>query len=103
MALANAETVAHRPKNFSHAEAAALPLVGVSAWQALVEKIGLSGGQKILIHCGAGGIGSIVIQLAKNLGGYVTTTVSTDDKQFVQMLGSNSLQDQEFRSILIII
>jgi alcohol dehydrogenase len=70
----------------------------------LLKKIGLSGGQKILIHCGAhcgaGGIGSIAIQLAKKLGGYVTTTVSTDDKQLVQMLGSNSLQYQEFRSII---
>ena len=68
LALANAESIAHKPKRLSHVEAAALPLVGVSAWHALVENIGLSSGQKILIHGGAGGIGSIAIQLAKNLG-----------------------------------
>ena len=103
MALANAETVAHKPKSLSHSEAAALPLVGVSAWQALFENIGLSRGQKILIHGGAGGIGSIAIQLAKNLGGYVTTTVSTDDKQFVQNLGADEVIDyktQTFEDLL---
>ena len=55
MALANADSIAHKPKSLSHVEAAALPLVGVSAWQALVENIGLSKDQKILIHGGAGG------------------------------------------------
>jgi len=68
MALANADSIAHKPKSLSHAEAAGLPVVGVSAWQALVENIGLSKDQKILIHGGAGGIGSIAIQLAKHLG-----------------------------------
>jgi NADPH:quinone reductase-like Zn-dependent oxidoreductase len=84
IALANADTIAHKPKILSHEEAAGLPLVGVSAWQALVETIGLSKGQKILIHGGAGGIGSIAIQLAKHIGAYVATTVSTNDKQFVK-------------------
>jgi NADPH:quinone reductase-like Zn-dependent oxidoreductase len=74
MALANADTIAHKPKSLRHEEAAGLPLVGVSAWQALVETIGLSRSQKILIHGGAGGIGSIAIQLAKHFGGYVATT-----------------------------
>jgi alcohol dehydrogenase len=68
--LAKADTIAHKPRNLSHAESAALPLVGVSAWQALVENIALSKDQKILIH--GGGIGSIAIQLAKYLGGYIT-------------------------------
>jgi alcohol dehydrogenase len=93
LALANATSIAQKPKSLGHAEAAALPLVGVSAWQALVENIGLSNGQKILIHGGAGGIGSIAIQLAKNLGAHVTTTVSTDDKQFVQGLGADEIID----------
>ena len=74
MALTKADSIAHKPRNLSHAEAAALPLVGVSAWQALVENIALSKDQKILIHGGAGGIGSIAIQLAKHLGAYITTT-----------------------------
>ncbi|MGB8937839.1 MAG: hypothetical protein WCC17_22340 [Candidatus Nitrosopolaris sp.] len=81
MALAKADTIAHKPRKLSHTEAAALPLVGVSAWQALAENIALSKDQKILIP-GAGGIGSIAIQLAKHLDAYITTTVSTNDKQF---------------------
>ena len=93
MALASATSIAHKPKTLDYAEAAALPLVGVSAWQALVEFMGLSNGQKILIHGGAGGIGSIAIQLAKNLGTHVATTVSTDDKQFVRELGADEIID----------
>ena len=103
MALANAKSIAHKPKSLSYVEAAALPLVGVSAWKALAENIGLSKDQKILIHGGAGGIGSIAIQLAKNLGGYVATTVSTNNKQFVQELGADIVIDyktQNFEDIL---
>jgi alcohol dehydrogenase len=59
MALANSGSIAYKPETLSHEEAAGLLLVGVSAWQALVETIGLTEGQKILIHGGAGGIGSI--------------------------------------------
>jgi NADPH:quinone reductase-like Zn-dependent oxidoreductase len=103
MALANTESIAHKPKRLSHAEAAGLPLVGVSAWKALVENIGLSKGQKILIHGGAGGIGSIAIQLAKYLGADVATTVSANDKQFVQELGADQVIDyktQTFEDLL---
>jgi alcohol dehydrogenase len=103
MALANEDSIAHKPKTLSHEEAAGLPLVGVSAWQALVETIGLSRGQKILIHGGAGGIGSIAIQLAKHLGAYVATTVSTNDKEFVKELGANEAIDyktQTFEDML---
>ncbi|HJU95557.1 MAG TPA: zinc-binding dehydrogenase, partial [Nitrososphaera sp.] len=77
--------------------------VGVSAWQALVETMGLSESQKILIHGGAGGIGSIAIQLAKSLRTYTATTVSTNDKEFVQQLGANEAIDyktQAFDDIL---
>lgn len=93
LAMANKDSIAHKPKTLNHIEAAGLPLVGVSAWQALVENIGLSKDQKILIHGGAGGIGSIAIQLAKHLGVYVATTVSTNDKQFVQELGADQIID----------
>jgi alcohol dehydrogenase len=93
MALAKIENIAHKPKRLSHSEAAALPLVGVAAWWALKDDIGLLKDQKILIHGGAGGIGSIAIQLAKNLGAYVATTVSTNDKQFVQDLGADEVID----------
>jgi NADPH:quinone reductase-like Zn-dependent oxidoreductase len=103
MALANTESIVHKPKRLSHAEAAGLPLVGVSAWKALIENIGLSKDQKILIHGGAGGIGSIAIQLAKYLGATVATTISTNDKQFVQELGADQVIDyktQNFEDIL---
>lgn len=93
VALANADSIAHKPKSLNHQEAAGLPLVGVSTWQALVETIGLTNGQKILIHGGAGGIGSIAIQLAKHLGAHVATTVSTDDKQVVKELGADEVID----------
>jgi NADPH:quinone reductase-like Zn-dependent oxidoreductase len=93
MALANADTIAHKPKSLSHPEAAGLPLVGVSAWLALVETIGLQKSQKILIHGGAGGIGSVAIQLAKHLGAYVATTVSTNDKQFAKEVGADEIID----------
>jgi NADPH:quinone reductase-like Zn-dependent oxidoreductase len=103
MALAKIENIAHKPKRINHNEAAALPLVGVAAWWALKDDIGLSEGQKILIHGGAGGIGSIAIQIAKNLGAYVATTVSTNDKQFVQDLGADIVIDymnQTFEDLL---
>jgi NADPH:quinone reductase-like Zn-dependent oxidoreductase len=92
-ALANKDSIAHKPKTLNHLEAAALPLVGVSARQAIIENIGLSKDQKILIHGGAGGIGSIAIQLAKQLGAHVATTVSTNNKQFVQGLGADDVID----------
>jgi NADPH:quinone reductase-like Zn-dependent oxidoreductase len=91
LALANEDSIAHKPKTLNQLEAAALPTVGVSAWQALVENIGLSKEQRILIHGEAGGVGSIAIQLAKHLGAYVATTVSTNDKQqFCTSIGSRS-------------
>jgi alcohol dehydrogenase len=103
LALANKDSIAHKPKTLNHVEAAALPLVGVSAWQALVEHIRLSKDQKILIHGGAGGIGSIAIQLARHLGAHVTTTVNTNDKEFVQQLGADQVIDyktEDFEDIL---
>ena len=93
LALASIDSIAHKPKTLNYLEAAALPLVGVSAWQALVEHIGLSKDKKVLVQGGAGGIGSIAIQLAKHLGAIVATTVSTNDKQFVQELGADQVID----------
>ncbi|KCZ73051.1 Zn-dependent oxidoreductase, NADPH:quinone reductase [Candidatus Methanoperedens nitroreducens] len=102
-ALADAKSTAHKPKNTSHVEAAALPLTGVSAWQALVDHIGLSRGEKILIHGGAGGIGSVAIQVAKHLGAYVATTVSARDIPYVKELGADEAIDyknQSFENML---
>ena len=103
MALGNADNIARKPITLSHEEAAGLPTVGVTAWQALVDIIGLSKGQKILIHGGAGGVGSIAIQLAKYIGAYVATTVSEKGKQFVNDLGADEIIDyktQTFEDVL---
>lgn len=103
VAVTNADNIALKPKNLSFEEAAALPLVGVSAWQALVENMNLSQGQKILIHGGAGGIGSVAIQFAKNLGAFVATTVNSDDADYVQSLGADETIDykkQDFEKMV---
>src|SRR3989344_5597445 len=81
ISAANVKNSALKPKSIDHIQAASLPLVGSSAVQALEEHIKLQKGQKILIHGGAGGIGSIAIQLAKHIGAYVATTVNIDDKE----------------------
>ena len=103
MAVANMKSIANKPESLSYPEAAGLPLVGVAAWKVLTEDMGLSKDQKILIHGGAGGIGSISIQLAKNLGAYVATTVNSNDKSFVQGLGADTVIDyktQTFEDML---
>lgn len=85
--------MAAKPNSIDFTSAAALPLVAVSAYQALVDHMNLQGGQKILIHGGAGGIGSIAIQLAKHLGAYVATTASSADSDFVKSLGADEIID----------
>jgi alcohol dehydrogenase len=90
---ANAKNSAKKPKQASFEEAAALVLTGVSAIQALEEHMKLQGGQKILIHGGAGGIGTAAIQIAKAIGAHVATTVSTDDIDFVKQLGADEVID----------
>lgn len=102
-AVANAANTALKPKNITFVEAAALPLVGASAVQALEEHIKLKHGQKILIHGGAGGIGHIAIQLAKVIGAYVATTVGTRDVVFAKELGADEVIDyrtQIFETVL---
>jgi NADPH:quinone reductase-like Zn-dependent oxidoreductase len=92
-AIANAASTARKPRNTTFTEAAALPLVGASAVQALEEHIKLRPGQKILIHGGAGGIGHIAVQLAKTIGAYVATTVGSRDVGFVKTLGAVEVID----------
>lgn len=97
------EKLAPKPKTVSFEEAAALPLVGCSAIQAIEDNVKLQKGQKILIHGGAGGIGHVAIQLAKSLGAYVATTVSADDVDFAKNLGADEVIDyknQKFEEIL---
>jgi NADPH:quinone reductase-like Zn-dependent oxidoreductase len=87
-ALARSETIAAKPRTLNHTEAAALPLVGVSALQAIMENFVVSPGKKILIHGGAGGIGSMAIQLAKHPGAYVATAVTGNESNFAKALGA---------------
>lgn len=82
--------VAHKPKSLSFAEAAAAPLVLITAWEALYDRGRLEAGRKVLIHAGAGGVGHVAIQLAKLQGAEVATTVSTAEKaEFVRQLGAH--------------
>jgi NADPH:quinone reductase-like Zn-dependent oxidoreductase len=85
--------VAHRPTTISAVEAASLPLVALTAWQALVEMGRVGPGQKVLIHAGAGGVGTIAIQLAKHLGAQVATTASESNADFVRGFGADVVID----------
>jgi len=82
-----------KPHNTDFVAAAALPLTAASVYQALVDTLHLGEGQKILIHGGAGGIGSLAIQLAKHLGAYVATTASPNDVDYVKQLGADEVID----------
>ena len=97
------EDLALKPASASMAEAGSLPLVALTAWQALVEQGNVKPGQKVLIHAGAGGVGSIAIQLAKHLGADVATTASAANADFVRSLGANTVIDyreQDFEQLL---
>ena len=87
--LADAKATAFKPERFNFVEAGALPLAGVSALQALQDHIKLAKGQRILIHGGAGGIGTIAVQIAKYTGAFVATTVGTEDIDYVKSLGAD--------------
>jgi NADPH:quinone reductase-like Zn-dependent oxidoreductase len=92
-----------KPKNLSMEEAASIPLVGLTAWQALVEGAKLTKGQKVFIHAGAGGVGTFAIQLAKHLGATVATTTSTANVDLVKSLGADVVIDykiQDFEKLL---
>ena len=95
--------VAKKPGRLNMNQAAALPLVGLTAWQALVEKAQLRPGQQVLIHAGSGGLGTIAIQLAKHLGATVATTTSTKNVEWVKDLGADVVIDyktQDFAALL---
>lgn len=99
----NEADVAMKPKNLTMEEAASVPLVALTAWQVLVEQAKLKQGQKILIHAGSGGVGTIAIQLAKHLGAVVATTTSTSNVDLVKSLGAAIVIDyktQNFEEIL---
>ena len=94
---------AHKPANLDFVQAASIPMVGLTSWQALKERADLKAGQKVFIPAGSGGIGSFAIQLAKYLGVKVGTTTSTANVDLVRSLGADEVVDykkQEFEDVL---
>jgi NADPH:quinone reductase-like Zn-dependent oxidoreductase len=89
----NEDDLAPKPRRLTMAEAAAVPLVGLTAWQALVEVAELRPGQKVLIQAGSGGVGTFAIQLAKHLGATVATTTSAANVELVKSLGADVVID----------
>lgn len=85
--------LALKPKKLSMEEAASIPLVGLTAWQALIEKGNLKKGQKVFIQAGSGGVGTFAIQLAKHLGATVATTTSAANIELVKSLGADVIID----------
>lgn len=92
-ATAPATAIERKPAALSHIEAAALPVAGVSAWQAVTEHLSISHGQHVLIHGGAGGVGAFAIQIAKYLGARVTATASAHNIDYVRSLGADEVID----------
>lgn len=96
-------SLAPKPRGLTMEEAASIPLVGLTAWQALVEKAGLKKGQKVFIQAGSGGVGSFAIQLARHLGATVATTTGTTNLALVRRLGAEVVVDyrtQDFEDVL---
>jgi len=99
----NEKDVALKPKNLTMEESASIPLVALTAWQALVEKANLKKGQKVFIQAGSGGVGTVAIQLAKHLGATVATTASEKSFKLLKSLGADVLIDyktQDFETML---
>jgi len=102
-AATQADQIAKAPNNVSFAEAASLSLVGVSALQAVTEHIKIAAGQKLFIHGGAGGIGTIAIQIAKHIGAYVAVTATGEGIQIAKDLGADEVIDyktQDFTEVI---
>lgn len=96
------DEVAHKPKTVSHVEAASLPLAGITAWDALITVGQLAADQRVLIHAGSGGVGSLAIQLAKSRGAFVIATTSGRNRSFVESLGADEVidyQEQPFQTV----
>jgi NADPH:quinone reductase-like Zn-dependent oxidoreductase len=93
--VADVSLVGRKPTNLTHLEAASLTLVGGTVWEALVTRAQLSVGETVLIHGGAGGVGSIAIQIAKAIGARVITTASAHNTNFVRELGADEVIDYE--------
>ncbi|MFF5185787.1 NADP-dependent oxidoreductase [Streptomyces sp. NPDC000345] len=97
------DDLAPKPAALTMAQAASLPLVALTAWQALVERARVQPGQKVLIHAGSGGVGTIALQLASHLGAHVATTASAANADLVKELGADIVIDyrtQDFEDVL---
>ena len=95
--------LAIKPANISHEDAASVPLAGLTAWQALVEKGNIKDGDKVLIHAGSGGVGTLAIQIANHFGAYVATTTSAKNAELVSGLGAHQVIDytsQNFEDVV---
>lgn len=97
------DLAARKPANLDFVQAASVPMVGLTSWQALKERADVQTGQRVFIPAGSGGIGTFAIQLAKHLGAYVGTTTSTANVALVKSLGADDVIDykkQEFEQVL---
>ena len=97
-ALVKASELALKPSKASYAEAASVPLAGLTAWQALITRGHLKKGDKVLIHAGSGGVGTLAIQIAKHFGAYVATTCSARNADLVTSLGADMVIDYKTES-----
>ncbi len=93
LCLARAGDVAPRPRSVDHAHAAVTPISGLTAWQALVERARLVAGERVLIHAGAGAVGTFAVQLARLRGARVLATAATSNLDFVRELGAHEVID----------
>jgi alcohol dehydrogenase len=92
-ALVREIAAARKPSSLSHEEAASIPLVGLTAWQAMIDIGKLSKGQRVLVHAGSGGVGTFAIQLAKHVGAFVATTCGARNRELCQSLGADQVVD----------
>lgn len=90
---------ARKPANLDFVQAASVPMVGLTSWQALKERANVQTGHRVFIPAGSGGIGTFAIQLAKHLGAYVATTTSTANVALVKSLGAEDVIDYKSRSL----
>ena len=101
--VANESIVAKKPANITHQEAASVPVAGGTAWAALITKANIKIGETVLIHGGAGGVGSFAIQIAKAAGAYVYTTCGSYDTEFVKSSGADRAIDYRNEDFINII
>jgi len=97
------DEIAYKPKTVSHVEAASLPLAGITAWEALYTAAQITAKQRVLIHAGSGGVGSLAVQLAKIRGAFVIATTSERNRDFVKSLGADEVIDyrsQRFEEVV---